>query len=390
MNSTMSIEEGIFAQFGQVVGRPMASVLQWKERHAGRKAVGYFSSYVPEELLIASGVLPVRMLSNPDSDAVSEADRHMQRWACAYVRGCFDQGLKGYYAPLDGVVFPRTCESLSYGYDVWCYNVAIPWTFFLAVPTVVDTEAAEEFFMDGLRELLTSLGHLTGKVATNEDLLEAIETCNQSRRLLRELYEMRRAVPSPVAGSASLAAVLSGMVLPRDEHNQLLTELLRSLKGESHTNDAGGGGPRLVISGGNLDNPAFLRLVEEQGAEVVCEDISTTTRHFWDLVKLDNNPLQNIARRYLSKIPDASKHPSDRRIEHLMALVNDYRADGVIYWIRLGCESHAIEYPYIRDRLEEKRIPVLYLELEHRLMSPRQTANRIAAFVEMLASEKGN
>ena len=44
----------------------------WKEKTGG-KVVGYFCTYVPEEILYAANILPVRILGGHEPQDVSEA-----------------------------------------------------------------------------------------------------------------------------------------------------------------------------------------------------------------------------------------------------------------------------------------------------------------------------
>jgi len=53
----------------EVVTGRHAYAQQWKERTGG-KVVGYFCTYVPEERLLAAGILPVRVLARDDRTAV--------------------------------------------------------------------------------------------------------------------------------------------------------------------------------------------------------------------------------------------------------------------------------------------------------------------------------
>ena len=65
---------------------------EWKSK-TGRKVVGYFCTYVPEEILYAAGVLPVRILGSHEPQAVTEP--HIFGMFCPFCRDCLAQGLKG-------------------------------------------------------------------------------------------------------------------------------------------------------------------------------------------------------------------------------------------------------------------------------------------------------
>ncbi len=44
--------------------------IEWKRAHPGAKVLGYFCTYVPEEILYAADVLPVRILGGHEQRGV--------------------------------------------------------------------------------------------------------------------------------------------------------------------------------------------------------------------------------------------------------------------------------------------------------------------------------
>ena len=59
-------------QMSQIVENRHDYARQWKSRTGG-KVLGYFCTYVPEELVYAAGILPVRILGGLEPQDVSEA-----------------------------------------------------------------------------------------------------------------------------------------------------------------------------------------------------------------------------------------------------------------------------------------------------------------------------
>ena len=88
----------------------------WKE-HTGGKVVGLFCCSVPEELIHAAGMLPVRLLG--EHEDTSEADVHFPVNVCPYPKACFDQALKGRYDYLDGMVVPNVCDMVRAMFGFW-------------------------------------------------------------------------------------------------------------------------------------------------------------------------------------------------------------------------------------------------------------------------------
>jgi benzoyl-CoA reductase subunit C len=171
------------------------------------------------------------------------------------------------------------------------------------------------------------------------------------------------------------------MIMPKDQNNLLLKELLAELVVRNSPSNPG---PRLMISGSIMDNAAFIRLVEECGAVVVTDDLCSGTRYFWDNIEDNQNPLAAIGLRYLNMVPCACMEPPFPRFEYMFNMIEEYRVDGVILYGLMFCDTFQYDFVGQRKRLEEKNIPVLEVELEHPSLGLGQLKTRIQAFMEML------
>ena len=97
---------------------PLGLASTWKSEQAGRKVVGTFCSYAPEELVTAAGALPVRLLGSEIE--VSRADQHLQNYCCDLLRTILEKKLSGDYDEvIDEALFPHTCDSVQNLTDVW-------------------------------------------------------------------------------------------------------------------------------------------------------------------------------------------------------------------------------------------------------------------------------
>ncbi|KUK52286.1 MAG: Benzoyl-CoA reductase, bzd-type, N subunit [Desulfotomaculum sp. 46_296] len=67
---------------------------QWKEKNGG-KVIGFFCTYVPEEILYAADILPVRVLGSHQPQNVTEP--HIFGMYCPFCRDVLAQGLQGRY-----------------------------------------------------------------------------------------------------------------------------------------------------------------------------------------------------------------------------------------------------------------------------------------------------
>ncbi len=76
----------------------------------GDKVVGYFSNNVPTELILATGMFPVRLTGDPRG-TTEIGDRYMEEFHDGEIRSIFDRMLRGHFNFCDLIVVPRTSES---------------------------------------------------------------------------------------------------------------------------------------------------------------------------------------------------------------------------------------------------------------------------------------
>ena len=349
---------------------------EWKKE--GKRIFGYFCGYAPEELIDAAGIIPVRILGSLEK--VTLADSHLQSFICAFARSCLDQGLKGTYDYLDGMVTSKTCDIMRNMPSIWSRNIEIPFVGYIGAPAK-RTKAARECLIEEFKVLRSKLEEFIGKSIDDDSINQSIETYNESRKLLKELYEIRGKDNSPLSGSDFYHVVRAGFVTPKKEYNKMLSSLKSELISSKSSKD---GKVRFLVSGSTFEDVNILKMIEEAGGSIVADDLCIGSRYFWDLVETSSDPIRSLADRYQMRIACPCKHPSEERMERILEEVKKHRVEGVISIVQKYCDTHLFEYPYMKDVLEKNGTPFLYLETEDRMGEEGQFKTRVQAFIEML------
>jgi benzoyl-CoA reductase/2-hydroxyglutaryl-CoA dehydratase subunit BcrC/BadD/HgdB len=230
-------------------------------------------------------------------------------------------------------------------------------------------------------EFKDELEKLTGKPLSPAALRSSIAVFNENRRLLKEIASLLSASPPRLSAETYLDALLSGFLLTKEQHNDLLLQVIESCNRETSQSMA-----ELVplhVSGPILVDRSFLPLVQQCGATMVSEDLGTGSRYFWDEVAEAGDPVEAIIERYWSKITDSYKTPMERRWLHLLNQIERSRARGVIFVIEKYSDEDQYDYPVWRDRLRSRGIPSLLLDSELVLES-EQVRTRVQTFVEIV------
>lgn len=80
--------------------------------------------------------------------------------------------------------------------------------------------------------------------------------------MLRKLYDLRKVDSPPITGAETLDVILAGMVMPKEEYNRALKELLPVLEKREPRNR---GTARLLIVGSELESSEYIKLIEDLG-----------------------------------------------------------------------------------------------------------------------------
>lgn len=341
-----------------------------------KKRVGYFCSYVPEELIIAAGMEPVRLRG--EVAEVKEADAFLFSSICPSLKYILDSGLRKKF-DVEGIVFAHSCDGMRRLYDLWNQYGGTPFTYMLEIPKNRD-ENGIRYFSEQLRDLKARLEDFFAVTITSEKLGEAIALNNAHRQLVMELFEKQRAAPAPLKGS-DLLALCMDEATPKEETTAKLKGFIeRSGSSSIHQNKH----PRILITGNMGPKPTLAQLAENAGAAVVAIDTCYGMKHYTGLVESDRDPFDGLARRYLLK-PSCARMPGFRtRIERLEELIQEYSIDGIIYSIIKFCDYGLFEAPEIRGSLGK---PLLILENDYIWSDEGRIKTRVEAFVEMIGSK---
>jgi len=370
--------EEIFQTFINWIDNRHEYAKAWKER-TGNRVVGYFCTYVPEEILYAADTLPVRILGSHEPPTVTEP--YIFAMYCHFCRDCLAQGLKGKFDYLDGIVEGQACLHLRQAFNAWRLHIPIDYTYYIYVPHGVQTPHAIPYLTQELAKFKRSIEKWTGKSITNEDLSRGIQTLNRNRELMRRVTEYRKTNPPKITGLEAMEMVLASQVSDKEEHSRLLEQLLqelpnRKLEGNTQT--------RLMIIGSEDDDRVFMKNVEDLGATFVIDEHCTGTRYFWDNVKPQGDLLTAIASRYVTRVPCPSKDwPELTRIRHTVNLAREFNVQGALIIQNKFCDPHGIEIPPLRDALKSVGVDAYPLEFD--VTVPwGQFRTRVEAFLETL------
>lgn len=349
-----------------------------RARKEGLRRIAYFCSYVPEEVLSVPGLYAYRMRA-PDTMTTQTADSYLGLFNCSYTRSMLEAILCREADWMDGFVFTAGCDHLRRLYDNLLHTANPPFCHILGVPYKTHSDA-KEWYREELALLTDSMaGHF--RVSMGEvELREAIVACNENRRLLSSLNEMRKSERPPITGEDMQRIVIASMSLPKSMVNAALLELLEQVKGGEPDRQFRA---RVLLMGSQLDDPAYIRVIEEAGALVVADGHCFGSFQYADTVEGTADPLRAMSERYLEKIPCPRMFDAyPERYKRFVEIARTFGVQGIIIQAMKFCDCWGIEANVIQNNLRDEGFPVLRLEREYALGGIGQLRTRVQAFLE--------
>ncbi len=358
------------------------SIGKWKA--GGGKVVGYFCSSFPEEFIVAAGLLPFRMRAT-GSMGTDLSDSFFSSNNCSFPRHAFNLALEGKFDFLDGILVFNSCDNVRRIYDHWKRKVDTPFTEFVHIPKKAG-EAQIEWFKSELEVLKEKMESHFNTGITDERLNEEIKLHNDTRRLQRELYTLRMGKNPTITGTQMLAVTVAGTAMPKKHYNVLLKELMDDLKEQPGHDDYRA---RIMVIGGELENPEFIKIIEDQGGLVVTDSLCFGSRMFWkDIDENTTDPMKALAKYYVADRPSCPRvyGKYDERSAFVKEMIDKFHVDGVVFERLAFCDPWGFEQFSIFNDFKEWDVPLLMLDREHSITAIGQLRTRVQAFMETIGS----
>lgn len=369
----------------EVHGLRIEELFEAKEQ--GRKIVGTFCVYVPEEVVLALDGVMIGLCAGAEVGA-EEAERFIPRNTCALIKsfmGFKFAGLCPYIESTDLIVGETTCDGKKKVYEI--FDEITKKVYVMEIPNMKD-KMGRKLWLEEVKKFKQKMEEVTEKAITVDNLKKAAQIVNRKRKALQRLAFLRSYDPSPISG---LDALLVNQVSFYDDplrFTQKVNELCDEL--EDRVKKGFGvfkkGTPRLLIAGSPFAIPNWKIhfIAETSGAVVVGEESCIGTRNFRTLV--DENfstveeGLEKIAERYLT-IDCACFTPNTERIDNIKKLVVDLKAEGVIHYSLQFCTPYMFEAFKIEKSLST---PFMRIETDYSMEDAGQLKTRIEAFIESI------
>jgi benzoyl-CoA reductase subunit C len=354
------------------------TVHAWKDD--GGKVLGHFQVYFPEELAHAAGMLPVKVRGAPVE--MRRADSHFGSYLCSVLRSSFEVALDG-RLPLDMFVTHPICDAARNLAGVWSRNLPYP-AQILYLPQNANSAGSAPYLRDEYARLLGTIEAIAGRRVSKSDLKRSVAVFNENRRLMRAVYDLKRETPWRLPVDEAYVLVALAGLLPREDHNALLTALLpkiaaRTVRAQDKI--------RVVFEGGFCEQPPLdLLSVIAQSCYVVDDDLLIGLRYLTSDVVTTGDPLAALAMAYLEQSSySPTQHDTRKPKEHmLLERIRGANAQAAIIAAAKMCEPGLDEQVAYTKALDEVHIPYFVTEFEEKMSGFDTLQLQLETFIESI------
>ncbi len=377
----MSKIEMILEQFSEVVKSPKSQLDRY--RAEGKKAIGVFPYYAPEELVYAAGMVPFGIWGKTGG-SINAAKEYFAAFYCTIAQLNLEMGLNGTLDGLSGVIAPSMCDTLrpfTQNFKVACPNIPF---IFLAHPQNRRKPYGVTFTIEQYQKIKKSLEEISGFVITDDALKDAILVYNESRKARRKFIELAGKHPDLVQLRQRSAVLKSANFMLKTEHTALLNELNALLEASP---EKVWDGPKIVTSGILLDSPSLLKIFEDNKMAIVADDIAHESRGIRvDVNEEIQNPMEALALQFADQDYDTLLYDPEinKRPGHIIEKIKASGADGVVIMMMQFCDPEEMEFPSLKKALDEAQIPYVKIGMDQQMTDFGQAKTSLQAFADIL------
>ena len=374
----MSKVEAILSQLKDIAANPKKAMDDYKAE-TGKGAVGIMPIYAPEEMVHATGYLPMGIWG-AQGKTISKARTYLPPFACSIMQQVMELQCEGAYDDLAAVLFSVPCDTLKCLSQKWKGTSPV---IVFTHPQNRGLEAANTFLVKEYELVKAQLEHYLGVTITNAALERSIAIYNENRQVMREFVKVAAEYPQVIDAVSRHAVFKARQFMLKEKHTELVKELIAEVKAmpvQPWT------GKKVVVAGILLEPNELLDIFNEFGLAIVDDDLAQESRQIRvDVLDGEEGPLYRMAKAWqqmygCSVATDTKKG----RGKMLISKLAQTGADAVIIAQMKFCDPEEWDYPVMYREFEEGGIKNLMIEVDQEVTSFEQVKTRLQSFVEMM------
>lgn len=362
-----------------------------KEAHeAGRKVVGQYCVFSPQELALAADAISVTLCGTTQAP-IEEAEKELPRNLCPLIKSSYGFAITDtcpYFYFSDVLLAETTCDGKKKMYELMS---KIKPMHIMNLPQTAEGEDALEMWKGEMLKFKEFLEEELEVDITEDKIREAIKLMNRERDVQKRLHKLNAHKPAPLTGmDLMLSQWLKGFNVDKEAGielmERLITEVEERMEKGIYAFDENA--PRILLTGVpiGVGSEKVLRILEEAGASVVALENCTGYKGLDTMVDEDKDPITALAEKYLST-PCSCMTPNHARLDLIERLAKEYQVDGVVDLTWQACHTYNIESYFVRNFVrDELGLGFLQIETDYSDSDLGQIQVRVEAFLETMST----
>ena len=348
-----ALSDPSFLKLKEAYDNRKAVLKAWKE--SGKKVVCVAGYDVPDELILAAGMVPFRVTGYYGGERKS-AEKYLEYSFGAVWKGLWESITEDYAGLMDRLVISSSSDMFLklYYYFRTLKRLEperpMPELFYLDLELIDKKLKTQERNERELRRLSAQLEEWSGNKVEPEALKEAIELCNGYRQALEDFVKFRGKEDCRVSGSEALVVIGGSLFFERAEATELVKAVTEAAKAWSAVE-----GTRVYYAGSPQEITEVYDIAEEAGCNIVGEDHDMGCRMFDYPVRTDIEPVSALAERLISRMPSSEKGSIKDRVKFIGQKLEETGADLFLTYMNTNDEAYVWDYPSIKKQVLEPR-----------------------------------
>ncbi|MGO1580587.1 MAG: 2-hydroxyacyl-CoA dehydratase subunit D [Peptoniphilaceae bacterium] len=353
----------------------------------GKKAVGIFPYYAPEEIAHAGGLFPLGVWGG--QGPIDLAKNYFPTFYYSLALRCLEMSLDG---SLDGLsasmitTLDDTLRPFSQNYKVSAGR-KIPMVF-LNHAQHRKEEFGKVYNAKIFKQAKEELEKICDVEITDENLKKSFEIYNENRALKREFIKLAASHPQTIKASDRSNVLKASYNMLKEEHSELLKKLNAALK---ELPEEDWDGVKVITSGVITDNPGLLEVFDKYKVCVVADDVAHESRGLKvDIDMSIEDPMMALADQFARMDEDPLLYDPEiwKRPKYVVDLAKESNADGCLLFMMNFNDTEEMEYPSLKKAFEEAGIPLIKMGYDQQMVDFGQVKTQLETFGEMVELSK--
>lgn len=347
----------------------------------GKKIIGCFPVYTPEELIHASGMIPMGLWGGQTD--LKLAKSYLPAFACPIMQSTLEFGLRGTYHGLSAVIIPALCDTFRCMTQNWRFGVSSIPMIPIVYPQNRTSPASVDYLISEYENVLSMLSTITGMMMNENSLCRSIEIYNEHNAVMREFTKTANEHLDVVTPRVRHAVMKSAFFYEKSEHTAIVRAIVEELKKRPVYSYPG---KKVVLTGITCEPDALLDIFTENHVAVVGDDLAQEMRQYRaDTPRKGGGGLKRLALQWNSRYGCSLVHEEGKpRGKMLVDLCRENGANGVVTCLMKFCDPEEYDQPYLEADLHSAGYPSLTIEIDQQNTSYEQIRTRIQTFCEMM------